>query len=345
MKNFSINQNKRNNYVSIDAFKIFFYVIVFLMVAVFVTILLLNGMLIFFEDKYTYAELINLNWVKILLILTSPIVFCLLFFIYNKRNKINIVEANGFKTKLEVWILVLIPVLSLISIFCIGPFIGLWDYFLGLLGYLPDGSLPYEMNNIGQLFAGVVLMAVIPAVFEELIFRGIILKGLMSKYNKITSIILSAIFFVLMHTSLQQTLYQFYLGLLLGGIVAYGGSIFYSIILHFLNNFIVVIITYCGGLSIFTPMEMDISMFWKIAIPIILVTVGVFLTFLILKYIFRRKQMKRDYDYEVVGNIIEIKSPKTRGFKNFSASLTTGEKSYFYSSIIASVLIWLSNSL
>ena len=64
----------------------------------------------------------------------------------------------------------------------------------------------------------------------------IIQNTIHSKYNGFVAVTVSTLLFVLMHGALQQTVYQLVMGIMLGYVACVGGSILYSIILHFLNN-------------------------------------------------------------------------------------------------------------
>ena len=85
--------------------------------------------------------------------------------------------------------------------------------------------------------ANIFLLALIPAIGEELTFRGI-LQHLFSKVTKnvYAGVILSAFLFALIHFQPFNFLPIFALGLMYGFIVMYTGSIWISMILHFANN-------------------------------------------------------------------------------------------------------------
>lgn len=99
-------------------------------------------------------------------------------------------------------------------------------------------------NTVWDFLAGVFIMAILPAVTEELLFRGVILNGLNSKLSQNRAVIFSALMFMLIHGSLQQTVYQFILGLLLGYTFVKTNNLLYPMLLHFFNNFIVVVSAY-----------------------------------------------------------------------------------------------------
>ena len=61
-----------------------------------------------------------------------------------------------------------------------------------------------------------LLMAVLPAICEELAFRGFILSGLRHVGHKWWAIALSAVFFGMAHTVVQQSIAAAALGLVIG---------------------------------------------------------------------------------------------------------------------------------
>lgn len=83
----------------------------------------------------------------------------------------------------------------------------------------------------------VISIAVMPAICEELIFRGIIC-GIFKGYNKTAAIILSSIAFSFVHSTVQQIPFSFMMGLFLAYLYIKFNSLLPCIILHFINNFI-----------------------------------------------------------------------------------------------------------
>ncbi len=82
-------------------------------------------------------------------------------------------------------------------------------------------------------FFKVVIMA---PVVEELIFRGIIMHGLMRNYSKVTAIFVSALMFALFHLNPWQFPATFILGLILGTLMIRTRNIFLCILGHAINN-------------------------------------------------------------------------------------------------------------
>lgn len=89
---------------------------------------------------------------------------------------------------------------------------------------------------------GAILKVVIMApVIEELIFRGVIMHGLMRNYSKFTAVFVSALMFALFHLNPWQFPATFVLGILLGILMVRTRNIFLCIIGHAINNGLVLI--------------------------------------------------------------------------------------------------------
>ena len=108
---------------------------------------------------------------------------------------------------------------------------------------LNAGGISLPLNNVWQLVLFAITVAILPAVFEELFFRGLLLTCL-SKTGSISSILLSSLCFAIYHGSLSQFLYQFIYGVALGFLAYNSKSVLPSIICHFINNFAVLLLTY-----------------------------------------------------------------------------------------------------
>lgn len=87
----------------------------------------------------------------------------------------------------------------------------------------------------------VLVIAVMPAIGEELLFRGLVFGSMRQKYKVAWAIFLSALFFGAYHTNLVKLIPTGLLGACFAYIVYKSGSIFISMFLHFTNNFLSVI--------------------------------------------------------------------------------------------------------
>ena len=102
-----------------------------------------------------------------------------------------------------------------------------------------QGQLAELAKQVPNLWVGLLVFALMPAITEELAFRGYILSGLERTYSTRTAIILSALLFGFLHVLLslfQQFFGAALLGLILGAIAVRTGSLWPGVVFHFVNN-------------------------------------------------------------------------------------------------------------
>jgi len=80
-----------------------------------------------------------------------------------------------------------------------------------------------------------LVVAITPAVCEEALFRGFIMRGLASM-GAAPAILISALLFGIAHASIYRLLPTFFLGIVLGLVVWRTGSLFAGIVMHAINN-------------------------------------------------------------------------------------------------------------
>jgi membrane protease YdiL (CAAX protease family) len=98
-----------------------------------------------------------------------------------------------------------------------------------------------QLRGIGDYLLGIVIMAFLPALCEETLFRGGLQNFLArSTRNPWLSIIIVSILFSAVHFSFYGFLPRMFLGIILGLIYYYTGSLWLSILAHFTNNAIAV---------------------------------------------------------------------------------------------------------
>lgn len=122
------------------------------------------------------------------------------------------------------------------------------QYFQGLVMAQPLWSL-------------LLLMAVLPAICEELAFRGFIFGGLLRQGGAVRAIVVSALFFGFTHPVLQQSMAACLMGLLLGLIAWRTGGVLCTIIVHAINNTLSLTLAWCATHQIPLPAALQ----WAIA--------------------------------------------------------------------------------
>jgi membrane protease YdiL (CAAX protease family) len=101
--------------------------------------------------------------------------------------------------------------------------------------------------NIFELILVVVVVAVVPALSEETMFRGFIQRSFELKYKKYLAVIITALFFSLYHFNPYGFIPLFMLGAFFGFAAYKSRSLIIPVILHFLNNFSAVMLYHFIG--------------------------------------------------------------------------------------------------
>ena len=103
-------------------------------------------------------------------------------------------------------------------------------------GSNPLLELVLSSDEIFPLFLLLITTVVLAPVFEELVFRGILLPVLVSKVGKISGVLLSALIFALAHLSVGELPPLFVLGIGLGLMRLSSGRLFPCALMHSLWN-------------------------------------------------------------------------------------------------------------
>lgn len=105
-----------------------------------------------------------------------------------------------------------------------------------------------NMDGPLDLLVNLVIVALLPAIGEELIFRGIIQGELVKKLrNPHIAILIASIIFSAIHLQIEGFLPKLVIGLVLGYSYYWTKQIIYPMILHFLNNGMSVVGLYLAG--------------------------------------------------------------------------------------------------
>lgn len=140
---------------------------------------------------------------------------------------------------------------------------------------VPEINLPLDGAKEYILF--IFFICVIPAVTEELFFRGV-LTGYLSKCSVFVAALFSELCFALYHLSVFSFVYQFIFGVILGILRWKSNSVIPCVIAHFLNNFIILSIAFFGVIvDYYSP---------------ILIAFGVIVTAIVLLFMFFYKREK-----------------------------------------------------
>ena len=170
---------------------------------------------------------LNLSILAAILANTVSIILIVVFFGCSAFFKVDAVEVGQFKKPIKPLSLLLIP---LIVIFCIITFLPIQGWIVKIMNVISQAVGGQKISgpqiysgSVGYFFLSVLCIAIIPAFGEEILFRGAVFSGFKTMGAK-KAILLSALLFSLFHM-----------------VLLISSSIFATIIMHFLNNLIVII--------------------------------------------------------------------------------------------------------
>lgn len=239
----------------IGANKLFFWFTMLFMFFQFI-LTILATLLAIFKISTEPIAFINENMYTILLI-NQFVIILIPVLVYVIKNKLDVKEVfrlNKLQFKPAIVItLLIIPsyfVASMLNTFAI--------YILQLIGDVPAQSIPVP-NNLSELFVGILVVGVAPAICEEMMHRGIMLSAY-EKRGSLKAIVITAIFFGIFHFDITNLLGATFLGLLICYYVIKTNSIFAGVLAHFLNNSLSMVLQYLLGDSIPKAETISISL-------------------------------------------------------------------------------------
>jgi hypothetical protein len=121
-----------------------------------------------------------------------------------------------------------------------------------------------KMSTIWDLFYTLLVISIVPAIGEELLFRGYLQqKTIKWLRNPHMAILITAFLFSAIHLDFHALIPRFILGILLGYLYYWSGSLYLPILAHFVNNAQAVVFSFplfkveSGAYSIFSESKVD----------------------------------------------------------------------------------------
>ena len=143
------------------------------------------------------------------------------------KNEEKTAEVN--KNKPLKWVLMAMPVMYIITY--------LVEMIISKMPVNPtmiENAIMFDKNILGYVLVFIEI-AVLPAIFEELLFRKVMLSGA-KKYGTVFGILFTSVMFGLIHMNVPQAVNAILIGILFAYLAIKTGSIVPSMILHFINN-------------------------------------------------------------------------------------------------------------
>lgn len=232
------------------------------LVTVFITYQIIGGVItILVLGPDIIGEPTNLNLTRII------ITFSQFMFILVPVIVLSIMQGNVFK---ETFRLkkpdILVFILSVLGILVVQPFLQVYLYLQNKLIF----SIPFAseiLKSVKELFDSlealtlklvashsvpefifvVFVIAITPAICEEFLFRGLILKNFERFATPVRAIIFTGLIFALFHFHPFNIVPLAILGIYLTFITFYSGSLYTAIFVHFINNFFSAAAVYIFG--------------------------------------------------------------------------------------------------
>lgn len=180
-----------------------------------------------------------------------------------------------------------------------------------LLELFPDawGETSVGPYRDYEIIMMIVTTAVVPAIVEEMLFRGAILSNLLP-FGRSMAILASAVLFGLMHGNPLQFFYTTLMGVVLCVIYVKTKSIYVCMIIHFLNNFTSIMQTVLLQIP-----DQNLGNGWYMGIEVVILVMGALSLLYFLRRYLRRPHPEQNGSF---GTVLEPHAdyavyPVTRG--------------------------------
>lgn len=216
------------------------------------------------------------------------------FIIAGTGSRKEVLKLNKISFK-NLLLTVLLAILSYPIILLLnGLFLSLLSKFIEYKNY-PIEFLQRDVSLGNYIF----FICIIPAICEEIFFRGVITNAY-EVYGKNFAIIMSALVFSLFHFDIQNFIAPLLLGILFGYILEYTNSIYAAMAAHLTNNIVALISARYVNNIIFNYLwQTDISReigSLELFIIILLVAISI-ISLIFIRYIFKYFKKESELRY------------------------------------------------
>lgn len=188
----------------------------------------------------TFAGMSVASWVNYAVTQVAIVLVVWLFSLWRRYDLPAVAKLRPMKNPYRYVLLLPIAVFTIIAFLPVSMLFQEFFRVIGFRGGVTAGEI--EFDNVGVFFLAVFVIALLPAVGEELLMRGNVLPGLASR-GAVFGVFVSALLFSLMHANPVQTAYQFCIGAVLAVLFMISRSLVPCVAVHFLNNFFSLLMT------------------------------------------------------------------------------------------------------
>ena len=195
------------------------------------------------------------------MLIVYPLAFLPAMVYVAQKSRMNSLFEAGYKLNsshfgpFKGWSIVLITVALSFATMFTADLPNYWNYKLTTLSpalklfYDRFVALMEEMTSGGPFWSSFLLTAIFAPIFEEWLCRGMVLRGLLTQMKPGWAIVVSALFFALIHLNPWQALNAFIIGVVMGYVYYKTGSLWLTMLIHFVNNGFAVIMANIPSLA------------------------------------------------------------------------------------------------
>lgn len=246
------------------------------------------------------------------------------------KRKPGLSEAYRLNSRfLSPFMAILIAVLAVLGVFFVNDITLLWSIPFEQLGLNPLTGGIETAHNTRELLLSCLAVAVIPAICEEFLFRGVILSAL-ERYGTKRAIWISALLFMLLHASFVGAPSELILGAIIAWLVFWCDSIYAGLIYHTVHNATIVALCFLQGDAAETASELSTLESIGGLAGVVSVLIGTAITALMIRSILRTIRLRGQ-----LRGIVMEKRQKER--------MTRGEKAFLALGIAGCVLLYAAD--
>ncbi len=202
--------------------------------------------LLYYGDQLSEVEVYDPMLILATAGISHVFVHLVVFFLFLRITNMKWVDIFP-SVRFNLLYLLLLPMLAIVGILVAAGLSQLSLAFFEEIGFLDlvQNELNYQQALIpllvhdsqAQLILSLVVFAILPAIGEEFIYRGLLQTRLIeATHNLHFSVIISALIFAAMHFQPVNLLAIAIMGITLGYVYVLSKNIWYSVLLHFLIN-------------------------------------------------------------------------------------------------------------
>jgi len=197
-------------------------------------VMLINIILPLATNHIFHMKMNNSNFIYAIREVICPGLVIVIYFIITKQNPMKIIKFKKINLKNTIFIIFLtftaIPISLVIS------------YITNIIfqNQLLTSQIK-SMSTNNSFLAVILITALQPAIIEEISFRGIIAHSF-SDYSVKIMAVMTGLYFGMFHLNFNQFFFAAFYGIIMVFVLYYTKSIFATMIMHFINNGISVVV-------------------------------------------------------------------------------------------------------